>query len=138
MGANRLSEKAVLNLQAAAVLVFFGVMMWFVPHQWLRPLSIGYAALAGLALVGIRAYLRRLESVVEYFAANPNASPAEPLGALLTRGELTLLRLGPQGTAAGVTDVVRRRQAALFRVGMGAGILLVGSLLMITVLFESS
>jgi hypothetical protein len=65
--------RAVINLQTFLVLAGYVALLLFVPHEWLRPLSVGFVVFAVLVVVGIRAYLRRLEVVVRYLATNNTA-----------------------------------------------------------------
>lgn len=114
----RLTENTVTNLQTILVLVGCVALLIFVPHQWLRPLSLGFVVFAALVVVGGRAYLRRLEEVVRYLASNDIAHRAAVMVPLLTERERKLLRLNIQGPPAELTHLVRRRQATLTSAAM--------------------
>lgn len=113
-----LSEGAVLNIQAAAVLVAFVALLILVPHQWLRPLSAALAIFAALIVVGIRAYLRRLQQVVTFLASGNTASTDTLLAALLTAPERRLLGLSPNVTAADAIRILRQRQSTFTSLAM--------------------
>jgi hypothetical protein len=98
--------------------VGYVALLIFVPHEWLRPLSVGIVVFAVIVVVGARAYLRRLESVVRFLATN-QAVPREGLPEVLfSERERRLLRVNTHGTAAEITAVLRRRQATLTSAAM--------------------
>ncbi|HSY47974.1 MAG TPA: hypothetical protein VLC46_04105 [Thermoanaerobaculia bacterium] len=105
--------RAVTTLQTFLVLAGYVALLLFVPHEWLRPLSVGFFVFAVLVVVGVRAYLRRLEMVVRYLATDHTARETALLVPLLTERERGLLRLNKHLTAAEITNVLRRRQATL-------------------------
>jgi hypothetical protein len=115
---SRITERTTTTLQALLVLAVYVTLLLAVPHQWLRPVSAGFAVFAVLVVVGVRAYLRRLEEVARFLASNDTAPPAPFLVAFLTEPERRLLRLNVHGTATEITHVLRRRQAALTSAAM--------------------
>jgi len=112
------SERTVLNLQTAAVFLAFVSLLLLVPHQWLKPLSAGFATFAALVVVGIRAYLRRLQQVVSFLASGNTASTDDLLAALLSAPERSVLGLPPNVTAADSIRILRQRQSALTSLAM--------------------
>ena len=116
------SERTTTNLLAFLILSAFIALLLLVPHEVLRPLSVGVVVFAVLAVFGIRAYLRRLESVVAFLDTKNSAHPAPPLVGLLSEPERTLLGLRAQGTAAEISRILRRRQSVLTTVAMCAAI----------------
>ena len=130
-----LSERTTTNLLSVFVLAASIALLLFVPHQWLRPLSVGYVVFAVLAVFGIRAYLRRLETVVSALASS-RADTALLLTTLLSEPERRLLRLRSQGTPAEISHVLRRRQSALTAVAMGIAVLGICAFILAIVLFS--
>jgi hypothetical protein len=113
-----LSGSAVLNLQAALVLVATLVVLVAVPHAALRPLSIAVAAASALAVIGLRASLRRMQEAVRLLSSNPESDPEELLGAVLRPAARRALRLGPQRSAGEAIARIRARQETLTSLGI--------------------
>ena len=103
---------------AVLVLAGFVALLIFVPHELLRPLSVGYVVFAVAAVFGIRAYRRRLEAVAVFLASDGGPDGAPLLGALLTEPERRFLLLFPRGTAADMSQIVRKRQSLITSIGM--------------------
>ncbi len=112
------SERTVLNLQTAAVFLAFVLLLLLAPHEWLKPLSAGFTVFAVIVVVGIRAYLRRLQEAVSLLTSSHTASPDDLLAALLTARERRVLGLPPGITAADAVRILRQRQAAFTSLAM--------------------
>lgn len=113
-----LSENAVTGLQALLVLAGGMVLLVAVPHAWLRPASVAFTVAAVLAVLGIRAWIGRLQSAAKMISANADTPPESLLVALLTPLERRLLRVPPQTSTAGAVALLRARQSRLVSVGM--------------------
>lgn len=118
----RLSANAVLNLQAGLVLAAFLIVLVAVPDHVLRPLSIAVAATSALAVVGVRALIRRCHEAVRLLASNPGRDPEELLVAVLRPAGRRALRLPPQRSAAQAAEGVRERVEGLASLGMLAAL----------------
>ncbi len=108
-----------------AVLVLAGAILAAVsvPHELLRPISVGVAVVAFSSLFGIRAYLRRLEAVAGFLATNKEVNQADTLAALLSEPERRFLRVGGAPDAAATIGQLRARQRAIERFGVWLGML---------------
>lgn len=113
-----MTERFATNLQASLILAAYLILLLIVPHQVLRPLSVGVLAFAVLVVVGLRAYLRRLEQVARLLDSNRTSPPAPLLVALLSEPERAVLRLDDKGTSAEIISAVRRRQSVLTSAAM--------------------
>jgi hypothetical protein len=112
------SERTVLNIQAAAVLLAFVFLLIAVPHEWLKPLSAGFTIFAVAVVVVIRIYLRRLQEAVSFLTSRNTASTDDLLAALLTAAERSVLRLPPGLTAVEGVRILRQRQSAFTSLAM--------------------
>lgn len=117
-----LSENTATSLQALLILVAFVVLLIVVPHRWLRPLAVGCVVFAALVVVGIRFYLRRLESAARTLAASPDTYPDFLLAALLSARERWLLGLRSRRTSVEIVEILRRRQDNLIALAMWVAI----------------
>lgn len=118
----RLSENAVLNVQTALVLAAPLVALIAVPHAWLRPMSVAVAAAAALAVVTIRAWLRRLEDAARLLSSNPGREAEDLLAALLRPMERRVLRLGPSRSPQEAAAAIRARQRTLTSIGVAVAL----------------
>lgn len=114
---SRMSARTTTVLAVLVLAAPVGLLI-FVPHELLRPLSVAYVVFAVAAVFGIRAYRSRLETVASFLASDGGADAAPLLGALLTEPERRFLLLFPRGTAADMSQVVRKRQSLITSIGM--------------------
>ncbi len=116
------SNRILTNVAAPFVLLATPVALIAVPHHLLRPISLAAVACSALGVVGIRTYMRRLESVVVFITTHPGAAPENLLVALLYPTERRLLRVPDHPSAQEATSLLRHRQSMLFHMGMAIAI----------------
>lgn len=131
-----LSDDAKLNVQAVLVLVGTAAAVGLVPHHRLLPIALAVLGAAALALLGLRAYLRRLERAIAFLVAAGSADRAAGLVAWLSAPERKALWVGDVTDVSTTIELLRRRQRAVLSFGMLVGLVAICAGLSALIAFE--
>ncbi len=131
-----LSDDAKRNVEAALVLAGTVAAVVLVPHGRLLPIALTVSGAAILALLGLRAYLRRLERAVAFLSAAGSADRAGGLVALLSEPERKVLGVGDVTDVPTTIGLLRTRQRAIVSFGTLVGMVAICAGLSALIAFE--
>lgn len=131
-----MTRNAVTNVLAGLLLAAILGLWVFAPHHVVRPVALVVLAVGVAGVFAVRAYLQRLEAVVEFLEVNARSFTPGTLAVLLTSPERRLLRLGAARDAAQAVGALRAGLSFLTGVGLLVGVCAAGAGLLLLLAYS--